>query len=241
MIFEENRPGENPVYTIEDVEKSMRIVCISDTHNAQPMLPDGDILMHAGDALGVGSEDEWYQFLRWLTTQKQYKHIFYTPGNHDHAPFKMIQLRKDECNQAGVVMLVDELWEGDGLHVYGTPWVPYINGHWAFEAPDPNLDESDFLYRKFQGIGQLEACNGELQKKIVLSHAPPKGILDEGAWHFGSQELLDMVMVVKPDLHVFGHIHEAYGMRDLYGVKFVNAAIMTLQYKPDNAPVVVDL
>lgn len=47
---------------------------------------------------------------------------------------------------------------------------------------------------------------------------------------------------VKPVLHVFGHIHEAYGLAQLTtGTLAVNACTCNLSYKPLQAPVVVDV
>jgi len=46
-----------------------RIVCISDTHNQQPSLPKGDILIHAGDLTNQGSASELTRALKWLEKQ----------------------------------------------------------------------------------------------------------------------------------------------------------------------------
>lgn len=38
----------------------MRLVCISDTHSLHwqmPAIPEGDVLIHAGDSLGQGTLD----------------------------------------------------------------------------------------------------------------------------------------------------------------------------------------
>ena len=35
-----------------------RFVCISDTHNSNVHLPDGDVLIHAGDLTNQGSHSE---------------------------------------------------------------------------------------------------------------------------------------------------------------------------------------
>ncbi|KAJ5131836.1 hypothetical protein N7448_005994 [Penicillium atrosanguineum] len=42
------------------------IVCISDTHNTQTGVPDGDILIHAGDLTQSGSFQELQDALDWL-------------------------------------------------------------------------------------------------------------------------------------------------------------------------------
>lgn len=43
---------------------------------------------------------------------------------------------------------------------------------------------------------------------------------------------------IQPDYCVFGHIHESYGERNVEGMKtkFINAAIVGLDYKPKNNP-----
>jgi Icc-related predicted phosphoesterase len=44
-----------------------------------------------------------------------------------------------------------------------------------------------------------------------------------------------------PRLHVFGHIHEAYGVHRGDDTLFVNACICTLDYEPENAAIVIDV
>ncbi len=46
----------------------MRVVCISDTHNCneQIVVPDGDLLIHSGDATVNGTVDEIVEFNRWF-------------------------------------------------------------------------------------------------------------------------------------------------------------------------------
>lgn len=47
---------------------------------------------------------------------------------------------------------------------------------------------------------------------------------------------------VRPVLHVFGHIHEAYGTAErTTGTLAVNACTCDLNYKPSQEPVVVEL
>jgi len=46
---------------------------------------------------------------------------------------------------------------------------------------------------------------------------------------------------IKPRVHCFGHIHEAYGQEKRDGTLFVNASVLNLWYRPQNKPVVVDL
>lgn len=48
----------------------MKLVCISDTHNQHNLLsiPDGNVLIHAGDATNLGTFQEWNKFNQWLGT-----------------------------------------------------------------------------------------------------------------------------------------------------------------------------
>ena len=48
---------------------SVSIVCISDTHNREPHLPDGDVLLHAGDLTKTGSFAELQAQIDWLDRQ----------------------------------------------------------------------------------------------------------------------------------------------------------------------------
>lgn len=47
----------------------MRLVCISDTHNSHRSLhlPEGDVLIHAGDAI--------YDEPLWETSERQVRHV----------------------------------------------------------------------------------------------------------------------------------------------------------------------
>ena len=209
-----------------------KIVCISDTHNHTFELPKGDYLIHAGDALGWGDHVEWFKFMCWMdNVRNDYKAIIYVPGNHDKIVEADVKLRQVEAAEAGFTLLVDSGIEIDDISFYGTPWVNYMSGRWAFEAYD------DKQHRHFNGI----RFDQDAKYRILLSHNPPLGYLDKGEYHSGSRALIKAVQRTKPHLHVFGHIHESYGIRDTPETVFVNAALMTRQYKPTNTPIVIDL
>lgn len=54
----------------------IRVVCISDTHDLQPELPDGDLLLHAGDLTSKGTFNQLQAQLTWLNNQShRYKVI----------------------------------------------------------------------------------------------------------------------------------------------------------------------
>ena len=59
-----------PVQSTNTQSRPINVVCISDTHNQQPDLPDGDLLLHAGDLTQDGSFDELQAQLDWLNGQR---------------------------------------------------------------------------------------------------------------------------------------------------------------------------
>ena len=51
------------------------------------------------------------------------------------------------------------------------------------------------------------------RKTILITHGPPKGILDRVAngLRAGSESIFNLVKDKQPIFHIFGHIHEAFG------------------------------
>jgi len=51
------------------------------------------------------------------------------------------------------------------------------------------------------------------RKTILITHSPPKGILDRvvNGLHVGSESIFNLVKERQPIFHIFGHIHEAFG------------------------------
>ena len=62
----------------------MRIVAVADTHTFTEHLvvPDGDVLVHAGDMCRAGSLDELRGVVRWLRSLP-HRHKIIVAGNHD--------------------------------------------------------------------------------------------------------------------------------------------------------------
>ena len=113
--------------------------------------------------------------------------------------------------------------------MWGSPWQPWFYD-WAF-----NLQRGPEIRAKWDRI--------PAGVDVLVTHGPPAGILDRvvDGRSVGCADLLDAVRRVRPLLHVFGHIHEAYGEVERDGTRFVNASTCTVRYAPVNAPVVVDL
>lgn len=211
-----------------------RIVAISDTHsrhqNFDP-LPDGDILIHAGDATVKGNFGEVVEFNRWLGTLP-HKHKIFVAGNHDFIFEKSPDIARGLITNA--TYLQDSFVIIEGLKIYGSPWQPRFYD-WAF-----NLDRGRDIARKWAMIPE--------DTDVLVTHGPPHGILDmvSDRWTgtaeaVGCEELLPVVQRIKPRLHIFGHIHASYGQLVQDGIHFVNAASCDESYKIAYAPIVIDL
>lgn len=206
----------------------MRLVCLSDTHCLHDRLtvPDGDVLLHAGDFSSRGKPHEIRAFDDWLATLPHPRKIV-VAGNHDFLfqtdpPAARALLRH-------ATYLEDAEAEVDGLRIYGSPWQPWFFD-WAF-----NLRRGPEIAAKWAAI--------PAGVDVLITHGPPAGILDRTARGeaVGCADLLRELDRVRPRLHLFGHIHEAYGRVEADGRVYVNASNCDLQYRPVQAPVVVDL
>jgi Icc-related predicted phosphoesterase len=207
-----------------------RIVCISDTHNRQGEfnMPEGDLLIHAGDLTGRGTLPEIAAANDWLGRLPHRDKVIIA-GNHDFLFEKENALARSLLTNASY--LEDSGIEVQGLKIWGSPWQPWFYD-WAF-----NLPRGAALAEKWRQISE--------GIDILVTHGPPSGILDATASgeHAGCEELRRRLdgMSAPPRLHVFGHIHEAYGTLRTSRTTFVNASICDLGYRPVNSPIVIDL
>lgn len=76
---------KNPMASMPATSYTVRVVAISDTHarHRELVMPDGDILIHAGDFTNYGKRANIDDFNRWLG-ELPYERIFVVSGNHEH-------------------------------------------------------------------------------------------------------------------------------------------------------------
>lgn len=214
----------------------MRIVCLSDTHNCHDWIavPDGDVLIHAGDATNRGTVEEIVYFNEWFAALP-HKHKIFVAGNHDWL-FETDNRGARRLLDDSIVYLQDSRVEIENLKFYGSPWQPRFFD-WAF-----NLNRGAEMREKWRLIPE--------DVDVLITHGPPHGILDavprlSEIENTGCEELRARVEQIaargKLKLHVFGHIHCGYGTRENFGVKFINAVCCDEEYNPTQPPVVVDL
>ncbi len=207
----------------------VRLVLLSDTHglHGDVRVPDGDVLVHAGDMSRSGRPREIEAFARFLAF-RPHTHKVVIAGNHD------FMFERDPVEAEGLLAPVATYLRDSevtllGLRFWGSPWQPWFHD-WAF-----NLPRGAALAEKWalvpSGID------------VLVTHGPPHGILDEARYGgpVGCEALRAALPQIAPKLHVFGHIHEAYGSERFGATLCVNASTCNLAYAPVHPPVVVDI
>lgn len=180
----------------------MRIVAIADTHlyhDDLRVLPEGDVLIHAGDLLQRGDLSELDDALAWLASQPHARKIL-VAGNHDMCFERHAELVRPRLAQAGICYLEHDAVEIDGVHFWGSPLVP-MAGDWAFGCIDASARAERWSHIP-------------THTDVLITHGPARGIGDLGynGSRFGCDRLTEAIARVRPRLHVFGHIHEDGGM-----------------------------
>ena len=197
----------------------MKILHISDTHGCHRRLhdlPPADIVVHSGDFTMNGSEQEALDFMNWFCDLPHSQKIFIC-GNHDDCLYGAT-IDGLDCN---VHYLCNSGVEIDNVKFYGVPMF----------MSDCIIDRQSRHY-----------ANIPEDTDILITHAPPFGILDfDDNVHYGSEELLYRITAVHPRLHLFGHIHSQYGTKKLNGTIFSNGAIMNADYSNLRTPNIIEI
>lgn len=229
----------------------MKLVIISDTHNKhnQITLPEGDVLIHCGDATSLGRRHECEKFMDWFSKQP-FEHKIFIAGNHDwgfdHDEESRSEFMNDRnfffreptglylelekyAKSKGLIYLNETSVEIGGLKFFGTPRSKYFHG-WAFNG-DPYAGH--------------DWSNIPDDTDVLITHGPPYGILD--VTYYDKKSVGDILLkeriaeLKKLKACLFGHIHEQPGILVLDGVTYVNASTCNLRYEPLNPAQVLDL
>jgi hypothetical protein len=227
----------------------MRITVISDTHTRHGLiptedLPGGDLLLHAGDIMNSGyNKNDIWDFCHWFQSLKQYENKIFIAGNHD----RMFQNHPEDVKQwldtFGDIMYLqdnDYVIYGDGpngdspqdnIRIYGSPWQPEFFS-WAFNLPKNGIEIA----------GKWEAIPDNTD--ILITHGPAFGTLDTVTgrpWDgLGCELLTQRIEVIKPKIHVCGHIHSGYGYEFKDGTHYFNAAVLDERYEYTQKPMTFD-
>lgn len=197
----------------------MRLLHFSDTHGQHrtlKRLPDADIAVHSGDFTFAGTEQEAIDFIDWFCNLP-HRHKIFIAGNHD-------------------VCLLDAQVEGlpDDVHLLNNSSIT-IDGLKIHGVP---------LFVEYELSGEnnkyIQAIPDDAD--IIVTHQPPINVLDfSDNIHYGSQLLREKIRKAQPFYHLFGHIHNSYGIIEENGTLFSNAAVLDDAYKLVHAPRILEL
>lgn len=219
----------------------MNIWFISDTHNQHQHLkvPDVDLVVHCGDESTHGSpglnEPEARKFFEWYSQIDVPSKIF-VPGNHSTAVAQALIVPEDFPD---VTFLVHEQTAWQGLKIFGSPYTPRF---------------FDWAYMKARGKLDLVWQTIPDDTDILVTHGPPKGILDI-AHDFDSGHLVQVGCAalrrhvdtrIRPRIHAFGHLHDEdgisnYGMYHRGATQFINCAVCDLSGKLEHHGMVIEI
>ncbi len=204
----------------------MRIVAVADTHlfHRELAVPYGDVFLHAGDLCRGGSLAELAEALEWIAELPHPTKIV-VAGNHDMC-LEDAPDRARPLVAAVATYLEDEGAVIGGVRFWGSPWQPAYNG-WGF-----NLPRGEALVAKWARIPAA--------LDVLVTHGPPEGIGDRssmGAERAGCRDLRARVAMVRPLVHLFGHIHEDGGAWEEDGTTFVNCTT----WESERPPTVIDV
>jgi 3',5'-cyclic AMP phosphodiesterase CpdA len=216
-------------------------------------LPEGDVLIHAGDCTNIGKPNEVKEFIEWFMGIKGFDSKIFIAGNHDWAfenhryphhrgDFEWYYhlMNEENLSQSDVTYLEDSGFTIDSsefskpIKFWGSPWQPEFY-NWAFNLPR----SGDELKKYWDMIPE--------DTDVLITHGPPSEIKDfvnnwrQPVRNVGCELLRFRVEQIKPMVHVFGHIHEAYGVERNEETLYVNASTCTERYSPSNKPIVIDL
>ncbi|OQV05692.1 Calcineurin-like phosphoesterase superfamily domain-containing protein [Cladophialophora immunda] len=211
-----------------------RLLIMSDTHGmdfdvANKPLPHADVAIHCGDLTDGSKLDEFRATINLLQSIDAPLKLV-VAGNHDFTlddvafqnkiaeataalDPELVEKEYGAIGEAkqllkaavdvGIVFLSEgthhfTLQNGARLTVYASPYTPAL-GAWGFQYhPDRGHD-----FAIENGVD------------VVITHGPPKGILDYtlNRERAGCASLFASVARARPRVHCFGHIHEGWGAR----------------------------
>ena len=184
---------------------NLTVFHISDLHGTHQDLkvPEADIMIVSGDSTNQFepwfNERELNDFVDWYS-KVDVKYKIYVPGNHDTFCYNNNKLVRRLFKSKGIIYLDKESIKIEGLIFYGDPVTPRY-GNWAFMA------DRGRIHKHWEAIPD--------DVNILITHGPPKGILDLTETKAGDLELVGCKSLMRrinelPNLilNCFGHIHD---------------------------------
>jgi len=222
----------------------MKIWCLSDSHCQhflldKPPVKDVDMVIVAGDVSNHRelsmNDAEMRAFIQWFD-KLPYKYKIYVPGNHDTSVERNFHKFPESIHK-----LVDRTIEIEGYKIFGSPYSLAFGHGWAY-----NMSHNK-AFKRWELI--------KPDTDIVITHGPPKGILDYTKDYnnlfeqCGDKNLLNKILEVQPKLHVFGHLHDESGVYNsgifhnpnLCRTQFINASVVDLRHNIVNSGYIIEI
>ncbi|KAL3448338.1 Metallo-dependent phosphatase-like protein [Aspergillus insuetus] len=230
--------------------RPIRVVCISDTHTLEwTDIPDGDLLIHAGDLSNDGSAREIQAAVDWLNKLPHPRKVV-IGGNHDS--YFDIRSRRPEdrdqsyANVSSSTASIRSIDDFDSPHLIDWGDIHYLQHSsvtLTFHPPPQQATASSALLSSrprsltLYGAPQIpaimplgpehaftypphhDAWSGTVPATtdILITHTPPQCHRDlSPIYSTGCPHLLAESWRVRPRLHVFGHLHAAYGKEPVH-------------------------
>lgn len=209
----------------------MKILCLSDLHGYLPdNLPKHDLLLLAGDIepnfernveKDAILQKEWVfgPFKEWCNNLNNTLGVVGIAGNHTRWGEKTcvsLQFKK------AVIYGYTHSHPFQGVQFGFCPYSLQV-GNWSFGKNEAGLKE------ELDKLGKVD---------ILITHGPPKHILDGQNW--GSYALLHYIEEYKPKFVICGHIHESYGIATYDQTTIINCCYLNAQYKPSNPAIMLE-
>lgn len=237
----------------------MKFCVISDTHMSHSDIPYSDILgkrpdciIHCGDALREGTNAELHEFLKW------YGRLYWK----SYSPIKiLISGNHDRCLAGMTDSFILETAASYGVRYL--PWGIHSISNWqsgdmVSVATDPTIRNGSAPHACTDGhndnklrLRAFEKFSGKID--ILITHSPPEDILagyvtlhESGCGVVktaGSAHIRRVNEVLRPKVHVFGHVHDSNGVwvDKEHGCKYINASMVGIdpdRSKPARYPVI---
>lgn len=183
----------------------MKIWHISDTHTFhnsiyQPEMVD--MVIFSGDCANpqelLINELEVRKFIDWYSSLP-IKYKIFVAGNHDLSIEKN-RVKRSDFTDKGIIYLENEDIVIEGIKIWGSPVTPAFGLGWAWN-------------RSREKINKIwEHIPDDVD--ILVTHGPPKGILDltydlnNELKLCGCSALDKRIEKIKPKMVLFGHIHD---------------------------------
>jgi hypothetical protein len=202
-------------------------------------VPDGDLLIHAGDLSNDGKFDEIKAQLSWLAALPR-RHKVVIGGNHDRLlDAKFVREHPERISEAPGSARADLNWH-DIVYLENSTVDLSFSGYSEIDDVKHETEDSStslssnqttlkifgspmtpscgtfaFQYPPIRNVWQNKIPS---DADIVVVHGPPKGYLDQpgpAIDHKGCPHLTREPERVKPRIAFFGHIHSAHGRQDV--------------------------